>query len=376
MMAMLTLSLFFPRKDVALLAAFGAVGVGIGGDMTYGQTVGFIVQAQTFWWGFLGLALKGAVWGALAGAVISLVFTPRPRLVLTSGVVAAGATWVGWRFINHPKLIYFSHPTDRPREEVWAGFLLAAIALTLFQVWQGRAQPAVRLTTAGFVGGGIGFGIGGAIQGAGKIFAPQLNLHWWKYMEFFFGYCFGWALAWAFAHSTLADEDGAAQQEPAAWLEMLGAVAISACFFLLEERLRIRFSYLLIGAAVLAAVSQLRWLARHVAYSVTFAAAAFDLADQWSGAYKRGAAEPAYTLAILAGLAFAWVVRRYHGDTLRMLEILTWACVAIATLKFALHPIGLVNLVDHIELAFVLMAAAVSWMARRVAGGLASHPQR
>ena len=72
-MVALTLCFLYPRRDVAMLAAFAAVGVGIGGEMTYGQTVGFIVKADTFWWGLLGLALKGAIWGALAGAVIGMV---------------------------------------------------------------------------------------------------------------------------------------------------------------------------------------------------------------------------------------------------------------------------------------------------------------
>lgn len=44
------------RKDVALLAAFGAIGVGFGGEMTYGQTVGFSVHRETMWWGLLGLS--------------------------------------------------------------------------------------------------------------------------------------------------------------------------------------------------------------------------------------------------------------------------------------------------------------------------------
>ena len=62
-MVALTLCWLYPRRDVAMLAAFAAVGVGFGGEMTYGQTVGFIVKADTFWWGLLGLALKGAIWG-------------------------------------------------------------------------------------------------------------------------------------------------------------------------------------------------------------------------------------------------------------------------------------------------------------------------
>jgi hypothetical protein len=63
----------------------------------------------------------------------------------------------------------------------------------------------------------------------------------------------------------LAGEEDAGQREPAAWLEMLGAVAVPAGFFILEVRLRTRFSYLLIDAAVLADVARYRWLARQCA---------------------------------------------------------------------------------------------------------------
>ena len=49
-MVALTLCLLYPRRrDTAMVAAFAAIGVGIGGEMTYGQTVGFIIKAETFW---------------------------------------------------------------------------------------------------------------------------------------------------------------------------------------------------------------------------------------------------------------------------------------------------------------------------------------
>ncbi|MFN9461471.1 MAG: hypothetical protein ACK6D7_29470, partial [Acidobacteriota bacterium] len=51
-MVVLALGVLYPRRDWTLPAAFGAIGVGFGGEMTYGQTVGFIVKPETFWWGF------------------------------------------------------------------------------------------------------------------------------------------------------------------------------------------------------------------------------------------------------------------------------------------------------------------------------------
>lgn len=362
-MVALTLCFLYKRRDVAILAAFAAIGVGIGGEMTYGQTVGFIVKADTFRWGLLGLALKGAIWGALAGGVIGLSFTPRPLLVLGGGVAMAAAAWAGWKLINEPKLIYFSNLLDKPRPEIWAGFLLAALALVGYLAWQGKTQPALRFAVAGFLGGGIGFGGGGAIQGLGRIFAPQLNLHWWKYMEFFFGFCFGWALAWAWAHSVLPAEERE-EAAPAVGVELGGAALLTAGLFWLSWNTPVRFAYLLAGGATLYLLTKYRWAAKHIAYSATFTGVALDLARYWSRDQKHGAPEPAYALAIAASALFGWYVIRWNADTRRVLELLMWACVADAMAKFAMHPDGLVNVVDHVAVGFVLMAAAVSYMLR------------
>ncbi|HEU0123291.1 MAG TPA: hypothetical protein VFQ91_22370 [Bryobacteraceae bacterium] len=364
--AMVALSLCFlwPRKDVTMLAAFTAIGVGIGGEMTYGQTVGFSVHAETFWWGILGLALKGGVWGALAGAIIALGFTPNPRLVMTGSVVMALAAWAGWVFINEPKLIYFSNRLDKPRPEIWAGFLLAAIALTAFLAWQGKAQRAVRFALVGFLGGWIGFGGGGAIQGLGRIYTPELNLHWWKYMEFFFGFCFGWALSWAWQHAALPEPESAPDDAPAPWAEMLIATLWTVGLFWLYRRTPVRFPFLLAGSATLILLTRYKFGAKHVAYSVTFAGFALDLARYWSTEYKRGAPEPAYALAVAATLAFGWLVRKHSEDVAKMLELLMWSAVGFATVKFMIHPNGIVNVIDHVAIGFILMAVAVSWMLR------------
>jgi hypothetical protein len=369
-MVCLALSLFHPRQNASLLAAFAAIGVGFGGEMTYGQTVGFIVKADTFWWGFLGLALKGGIWGALAGPFLALGLYAWPRMVLVSSFIAIAATEVGWRFINHPKLIYFSNPHDKPREEIWAGFLLAALAVTVFLRLHGFAQPATRLALAGFIGGFIGFGLGGAIQGLGRIFTPQLNLHWWKYMEFFFGFSFGYALAWAFRHSELPPDQPSSSAPR--WLEFAAAIAATAYLFYSAEALPFRYGYLLAALPLLYLATRFPWLAKHLAYSITFTAFAFDLARYWSREYLRGPALPAYALAILASLVFAYLVHRHHARPRQMLELLTWSGVVVATLKFAIHPTGLIALLDHVALAFVLMAAWISWAIRQPQAGNAN----
>jgi hypothetical protein len=80
----LTLLLLFgrgvPVETGARAAAFGAVALGIGGSMTYGQTIGLtqdraVVGNWEAWrWGMLGLALKGAIWSGFAGLFFGLGF--------------------------------------------------------------------------------------------------------------------------------------------------------------------------------------------------------------------------------------------------------------------------------------------------------------
>ena len=88
----LTLLLLFGRgakvEEGARAAALGAVALGIGGSMTYGQTIGLtqdrvLVGNWEAWrWGMLGLAIKGAIWSGFAGLFFGLGF---------------GRSRVGWR---------------------------------------------------------------------------------------------------------------------------------------------------------------------------------------------------------------------------------------------------------------------------------------
>ena len=47
----------------SIIVVFGVAGVGLGGEVTYGQTLGFLRNPETMWWGLLGTTVKGAVWG-------------------------------------------------------------------------------------------------------------------------------------------------------------------------------------------------------------------------------------------------------------------------------------------------------------------------
>src|SRR5680860_652649 len=63
-----------PASFTAVLLVFGVFGIGLGGEMTYGQTLGFLRNPDTVWWGLSGTSLKGGVWGLLGGTVLALGF--------------------------------------------------------------------------------------------------------------------------------------------------------------------------------------------------------------------------------------------------------------------------------------------------------------
>lgn len=190
----------YSARASAVVVAFGTIGIGYGGGMTYGQTLGLLRDGQTFYWGLTGTTLKGAVWGLLGGAVLGLGFTARHvawrQLVLAFACMLAGVV-VGIHFVNQPKLIYFSDPVNQPRAESWAGFLLGALALLAYVRLFERdfAWLPTRFAAYGAIGGGVGFGGGSLLLAVQFHLAKEWRwMPYWKYMEFTFGFLFGGAL--------------------------------------------------------------------------------------------------------------------------------------------------------------------------------------
>ena len=227
------LLLGYKMETAALAAAFGAFGVGQGGTETYGQTLGFVREWDTLAWGVLGCTIKGGVWGLLGGAVLGLGLDRTHydrKTTIFALLVTIPVFIIGVRVFNDPKYpyLYFSNLLDRPRDESWAGLLLAPIALLAFLRARGtKAAFAIPLQFSlwGGLGGAIGFG-GGCLWLA---FGPESWqwVGWWKMMEFSFGFLFGGALGWCawLNRETLrrAGQEGVAPE--AKWGPFLGYLA-------------------------------------------------------------------------------------------------------------------------------------------------------
>ncbi len=346
--------------DAAVIAAFGAVGIGFGGQETYGQTIGLAFDPATRWWGLTGLAVKGAVWGLLGGAVLALAMV-RQRFKFTHiviGVLAMGlATQAGWKLINEPKLIYFSNPVDKPRPELWAGLALGGIALL------GWLNDRVMWTFAkrGALFGGIGFSVGGAIQVYGRQLAPSPIIDYWKVMELLLGAMLGAAFgsaAWRWRTDVARRPKAETPQGMNAHMGIAAAVVIAA---LLVNEAPARASYTLIGVPMLVLAVWLPAAAWHMAITLTYAAFALD--------YRQHHPEIPQTALLgavaLSAFGVAWLVARWRSARLLFL-ILLWTAIINSLLKSFVPPReGGAGSLVAMESLFVLMAIGCTWLAAR-----------
>ncbi len=226
----ITFLLGYRMETAAMAAVFGALGVGQGGTETYGQTLGFVREWDTLSWGVLGCIIKGGVWGLLGGAVLGLGLDRTGydrRTTILALLITIPAFVIGVRVFNEPKypFLYFSNLLDKPRDESWAGLLLASVAL-LACLWARGTKATfsipLQFSLWGGLGGAIGFGGGCLWLAFGP---PEMQwVGWWKMMEFSFGFIFGAALGWcAWINRDALRRAGQAGEAPeAVWGPFLG----------------------------------------------------------------------------------------------------------------------------------------------------------
>ncbi|MCG6186330.1 hypothetical protein [Maribellus maritimus] len=196
------LLLELPAAATSVLLVFAVFGIGIGGEMTYGQTLGFLRSPDTVMWGTAGTTLKGAMWGLLGGAVLALGFVykeiSKKRIIVALLLVILGM-FLGFKLINDPMILYFSDP-EKPRAESWAGLLFGAIFLLIYlklKIQASSFKIIFRFALWGMIGGALGFGLGGLWLYLGSRLPGVVFTSWWKAMEFSFGLLLGAFLGYA-----------------------------------------------------------------------------------------------------------------------------------------------------------------------------------
>ena len=229
-LASLTLVLLFapnlPSLTGARAAALMTAGIGIGGSMTYGQTIGLtqntpvIGDWEALRWGMLGLAIKGAIWIGFGGVFLGIGLGGRryrPGEIALVMLGLLGLYVAGVRLLNSPfdpankvlPAIYFSESWQftpegalKPRREVWGGMLFALVGLLAYARIARGDRLAFRLGLAAMLGGALGFPGAQCIQSwhawNREAFAASSwhndfyrHVNWWNMMETTFGLVWG-----------------------------------------------------------------------------------------------------------------------------------------------------------------------------------------
>ena len=239
-LAALTLVLLFVPRAVSMngarAAAMMAAAIGIGGSMTYGQTVGLthdreiIGNMEAWCWGMLGLFVKGGVWIGFGGFFLGIGLSGKRYRALEMTLMLAAAMglyFLGVWLINSPfdpfnpdnpvlPGFYFSDHWDfeperfeagliKPRWETFGGYWTALIGLALYARLFRGDKLALRMAVVGVIGGGLGFPGGQCTQSANAWhpewfgedgvlgFGSALfrSFNWWNVMETTFGAIWG-----------------------------------------------------------------------------------------------------------------------------------------------------------------------------------------
>ena len=263
--ALWAMAVAFARKwtarEASLFVALAALGIGLGGQETYSQTIELLREPDTRLWGLLGIAIKGMVWGMLGGALISLAWLT-PRRPITISLLLLVATQFGWQFMNQPKLIYFSNRIIQPRQEIWAGLAFSAIALLLLL----RHPIANQLALFGAIGGAIGFSSGSLFN-----LLPLSGFPATKLMELSFGLLLGGLLYLA------VPEEAPAPADPVAGWQHFTYPLLAALTIAVHLYLPVRFSFTSAVAILLLILPRYPQLGWTLGFSVTLAAACFEL---------------------------------------------------------------------------------------------------
>ncbi len=199
----LSMLLKLPSNLTAIIVVFGVAGIGLGGEMTYGQTLSFLRDPETMWWGVLATTVKGSIWGMLGASVLSLGFVYNrleKKTIVMAFLLLMFGMLMGFKLINQPMIIYFSDPGN-PRPESWGALLLGAVFLLAYlkyKVAKDDFKIISRFALFGLIGGALGFGLGGFWFVLGSALPKEVIFKsWWKAMEFTFGFLLGASLGYA-----------------------------------------------------------------------------------------------------------------------------------------------------------------------------------
>jgi hypothetical protein len=407
----ISLLLELPLAATSLLVVLGVFGIGLGGEMTYGQTLGFLRNPETVWWGTTGTTLKGAVWGLLGGAVFSIGFffrrIPKKTMILTFLLMMIGM-YIGFKLINDPMIIYFSDPAN-PRPESWGALLVGAIVLLLylkFKLKKPDFKIIYRFAILGMIGGGLGFGLGGFWMVMGSNMPDVIFKSWWKAMEFTFGFLLGGSLGYAAWLSrnelkAIADKDWKIPDAPfqSVYVELgLTLLAGIITYWLIPKSLepfvegvndndgfmlsalrdisRLLVNYAFYGFLFVLMIIKFPKIAWQIGITLTFCHASIDLIRDFFPDTNTSSPFTMHFLIVFLMTAFVALLVAYfskkQNSVSNLFLLLIWSCIlvsflrmAINTEKLSIEGLSLCQIVFGrfiVDIFFAVSAIIVSWM--------------
>ena len=407
----ISLLLELPVAATSILVVLGVVGIGLGGEMTYGQTLGFLRNPETVWWGTTGTTVKGAVWGLLGGAVFAIGFLfrriPQKTMILTFLLMMIGM-YIGFKLINDPMIIYFSDP-ENPRPESWGALLVGAIILLLFLKFKLKKSDfkiIFRFAMLGMIGGGLGFGLGGFWMVMGSYMPDVIFKSWWKAMEFTFGFLLGGSLGYAAWLSrnelkAIAEKDWKIPDAPfqSVYIELgFTLLAGIVTYWLIPKSLepfvdgandndgfmlsalrdisRLLVNYAFYGFLFVLMIIKFPKIAWQIGITLTFCHAAIDLIrDFFPDTNTSSPFTMHFLIVFLMTAAVALLVAyfsRKENSIQNIFLVLIWSCIlvsflrmAIKTEKLSIEGLSFCQLVCGrfiVDIFFAVSAIFVSWM--------------
>lgn len=371
-MIALTISLAFHlKKDLGAILAFCTVGVALGGQMTYGQTIGF-TKTGPLWWGLWGMTLKGAVWGLTGGVLVGLGFVRRKykmEELLWGLLILMALTICGRELLDKPKIYYLSNRWIEPREEVWLGLLLGGVGLLSYLLLLKRETVSLNFAFWGMICGAIGFGGGGLFFPLEEMIKQSIPaessfkilraLPAWKCMEFFFGLMLGLgygATAYVHRKEILAEEERT-EEVPDAWdrlpvfLRYVLAILLPTLALWFQFTVNFHPMYTITGTVLLLAALGSQRAAFHVGITMTIVAFlrdhAYSLAKNLDYDISPGAWLMVVLLTIPVAIMIETLPKKSPFFTFISLMLISW----LGTLT-ALDKLGIKG---NLDLSFPLL---------------------
>ena len=325
----------FARLDSlqsSLITAASALGFGLGGAETYGQTIGLLKNPETTAWGLFGLSLKGASWGIGASFFVWVAFhfgQYRQKNWLIAFALFIGGTLAGWWFVNHPKLIYFSDRINKPREEVWFGLIFGPlIAMAYLSIAFRTIRPLI-YAISGFLIGALGFGLGSLWFCFGFALPPEWRSGpWWKLMEFSFGAILGAGfmktLSLLLQNSSLPAPK--LQYSPFSFKNFIFGIILSTLAIEIQFSMPHRMPFLFLGVALFWIAFHFQRLAWHIALSMTIIGFLRDVTEDYSLTLSNEMLVATILLRnLIVALVVEWLTTRSNFNNRTLLLFLAWA---------------------------------------------------